>query len=348
MSVDTLTAKILLVFTRVFKFVPEAIKQQQQQTVQVDWNIYFPSPYPTHKMTTSLRIGDNNMISYTQSDLPQPIKYKNGVVTYGPYNDIPATSSSQSSIPTTTIMYESKSYFIRITSLEREIMISHYGHISVVDSYQLKNDGTRLIGEFSRFDYERQLHHSNSFRVLQSLIPMSASEISYYDRIGNISTSLIRYHQGQKLIEMLTRYPLYGQWQTDFKLEYKIPVNDFIYFNEQTHTYVFNYTFFSSLLNDCFIDQLTVNVILPEGATNEQLKMTSLNKQDVEMVKDTYFSYFDTLGRTRLSIKKSNAVRQHDQVFEVSYQYSLSALIRKPMLICSFFFAFFMLARQLI
>jgi hypothetical protein len=61
---------------------------------------------------------------------------------------------------------------------------------------------------------------SPSYRSLVGTLPLQANNIYYRDQIGNISTSYIRTGDGELEMEIETRFPMFGGWQTQFYIGY--------------------------------------------------------------------------------------------------------------------------------
>jgi oligosaccharyltransferase complex subunit alpha (ribophorin I) len=95
---------------------------------------------------------------------------------------------------------------------------------------------------------------------------------------------------------------------------------------------------FASNFNDVAIDELTVRVVLPEGAT--QVDFVTPFPVDSHSF-DTHFTYLDTSGRPVLIIKKSNVVPEHNKYFQVLYRFSQTSLLREPVLLIGAFFLLF-------
>jgi oligosaccharyltransferase complex subunit alpha (ribophorin I) len=158
--------------------------------------------------------------------------------------------------------------FAKFSSLIREIEVSHWGNIAIEEIYELKHVGARLKGGFSRFDYQmKRGAQSPSFRSLTGYLPHQASNIYYRDQIGNISTSDIRVDTDGKLeLEVQTRFPIFGGWQTQFYIGYSIPT-ELALFRDSTQRYTLKIDFFT-IFKDVWIEDLDVKIILPEGCSN--------------------------------------------------------------------------------
>ncbi len=150
----------------------------------------------------------------------------------------------------------------------REVEVSHWGNIAVEEIYELKHAGAVLKGGFSRFDYQmRRSAPSPSFRSLVAQLPAQAHSIYYRDQIGNISTSDIRTSKSKDLeLEIQTRFPIFGGWQTQFYLGYSIPT-ELALFHEPNGVHSLRFDFFT-IFQDVWVEDMELKVILPEGCTD--------------------------------------------------------------------------------
>ncbi len=107
---------------------------------------------------------------------------------------------------------------------------------------------------------------------------------------------------------------MFGGWKADLEMGYNIPASEVL--SRGVHDpslHVLNISFgcpFPSVA----IDDLTVRVILPEGATNIQWSTPF----DVdEEAWESRVTYLDVTGRPVLVLRKHNVVAAHNQKFQV-------------------------------
>ena len=62
-----------------------------------------------------------------------PTKRQGKIVTFGPYKDIPAWSTSHFSVH-----FENNNPFVRVSKLTRELEISHWGNVYVDEKYYIR------------------------------------------------------------------------------------------------------------------------------------------------------------------------------------------------------------------
>jgi oligosaccharyltransferase complex subunit alpha (ribophorin I) len=140
--------------------------------------------------------------------------------------------------------------------------------VAIEEIYELQHSGAKLKGGFSRFDYQmKRMNQSPSFRSLIGYLPAQSSNIYYRDQIGNISTSDIRVNSdGELELEVQTRFPMFGGWQTQFYIGYSVPT-ELMLFRDSSERYTLKFDFFT-IFKDVWIDDLEIKVVLPEGCTN--------------------------------------------------------------------------------
>jgi len=88
-------------------------------------------------------------------------------------------------------------------------------------------------------------------------------------------------------------------------------------------------------------DDVTVRIVLPEGATNA--KLIPPWKVSEESSEKRY-TYLDTSGRTVIVFKGQNLVREHNQNFRLVYHFSKISLLQEPLLLVGGFFFLFVVA----
>lgn len=154
--------------------------------------------------------------------------------------------------------------------MTKEVEVSHWGSIALEEIYELKHAGAVLKGGFSRFDYQmkRGAQQQTSFRNLIADLPAQANNIYYRDQIGNISTSDIRVGaDGDMELEIQTRFPIFGGWQTQFHVGYSIPTELALTYNADEGKYKLKVDFFT-IFRNVWIEDLEIKIILPEGCTD--------------------------------------------------------------------------------
>jgi len=193
---------------------------------------------------------------------------------------------------------------------------------------------------FSRFDFQRNPQSSPSAVLeLVEILPTGAADVYYRDDIGNISTSTFRTSTKGLEFHIIPRFPLFGGWKNNFYTGYNLPLEAYLYTEKSdSSAFVLNSTF-STDIAELVIDELVVKIILPEGAKDARVTVPfPVDTQSTEK----HYTYLDTTGRTVLVIEKRNAVREHNQYFQVHYTYSRLSMLQEPLLVAGALFAFFL------
>lgn len=116
----------------------------------------------------------------------------------------------------------------------------------------------------------------------------------YRDEIGNISTSNLKEMDDFVELELRPRFPLFGGWKTQYYIGYNVPSYQYLFnkgknsvrfrfwavahakFDEYLQilfifvsigdNYALKMRFVDHIFDDMVVDQVTVKIILPEGA----------------------------------------------------------------------------------
>jgi oligosaccharyltransferase complex subunit alpha (ribophorin I) len=323
-----------LVFTHVQTPFPVSISQFDNQLVKYSDNHFLFTPYHVESQKTTIKLASAKVESYTELS---PFNLKGNTLTYGQYTNVAPFSSSPF-----TVHFENNSPFLTITTLTKEIEVSHYGNVAVEETYEWVHTGARLAGEFSRYDYQRQPGGAASaIRIGRDILPPFAADIYYRDDIGNISTSHVIEHPEKTVLELIPRFPLLGGWKTQFYMGYNIPLYEVVKKDTKSSDL---YGLFIDVLPvfdvDYAIDEMTVSVILPEGATNIQLK----SPWNAAIVTDKRFTYLDTSGRPVTTFVVKNLVGTQPGEIEVTYNFPSSRLYTEPFLLVGAIFVLFFVA----
>ncbi|XP_013865277.1 dolichyl-diphosphooligosaccharide--protein glycosyltransferase subunit 1 [Austrofundulus limnaeus] len=324
-----LKAKVDMTFSHVLKPFPTHITQAEHQLVIFQGNHYWYSPYPTRSQTTRVRLASKTVESYTK--LGNPSK-TDEIIEYGPFRDIAPFSED-----TMKIHYENNTPFLTITSIIRTIEVSHWGNIAVEETVDLRHTGAILKGPFSRYDYQRQSDSGiSSVKSFKTILPASAQDVYYRDEIGNISTSHLQVLDDSVEVEVRPRFPLFGGWKTHYIIGYNLPSYEYLY--NLGDQYALKMRLVDHVYDDQVIDDMTVKIILPEGAKNIHLETPY--KID-RMPNQLHYTYLDTFGRPVLVATKSNLVEQHIQDFVVHYTFNKILMLQEPLLVVGAFYILF-------
>jgi oligosaccharyltransferase complex subunit alpha (ribophorin I) len=336
-KIDPLTLSIETVFTNILIPYPAEIKQLDNQYIKASDTLYFFSPYPTNVQKTVIKLPENQdkVESYTKHP---PSSLKGKVLTYGPYNDVKPYDDTKMSVH-----YMNHNKFAKFSTVSREVEVSHWGNVAFEDVYELKHFGAKLKGGFSRFDYQMRRQgqqQTHSFRNLIAKLPSKANNIYYRDQIGNISTSDIRDYGDQMELEIETRFPLFGGWQTQFYIGYSLPTESTLSVLDDGRLRL-SFDFFP-IFEEVFIDEMEIKVILPEGSSNIEVNVP----YKVEQERTTRYTYLDSKvngGRPVITLKAKNIVEEHDEPVTITYKFSNSRMIVEPLMLIVFYFSFFLI-----
>ncbi|KAJ1559743.1 dolichyl-diphosphooligosaccharide--protein glycosyltransferase subunit 1 [Cladochytrium tenue] len=233
-------------------------------------------------------------------------------------------------------------------SLSRELEISHWGSaLGITEYWELHNKGAALKNNlFSRVDYQwsQGSHHlSNVVKGLRINLPPRAAHVYYRDDIGNVSTSHFRREPQRSLLEIRPRYPIFGGWRYSWHHTFDVPLADYMRRDKGTGKFVFQVPFISSFVN-VTVEDVTFKLVLPEGATDVEVHVPfDADKTEVQK----YYTNLDSVGRTLITIQKSNVADEYGRPIQVSYNLTTAALLRKPLVVAGCVFGLFLLGMVL-
>ncbi|KAK8791949.1 hypothetical protein WA158_005326 [Blastocystis sp. Blastoise] len=310
-------------------FLPEAVPQIESQLAVYNDNLYIGSPYVSSSQTTVVVLPTTK---YESDTTKKSRTVKGKELNFGPFTTI----SPYVNYEALYIHYANNNPFITFTKVVREIEISHWGNIAYEESIYAKNTGAALEGEYSRLDYDnsyyrQELTKDHSWTELTAFLPKNSKDFYYRDIIGNISTSQVIYEKSKTKLVFETRFPMMGQWKTEFYWDRITYIND-----EYKLT-----TPFSTPIQDANIDELYVRVILPEYVSNVNYKLPKGVTLKDTSIRNTYL---DTKGRTVYEFVKYNVLPGNPDEFSISYKLPSYILFREPLMCISAFFFIFILA----
>jgi oligosaccharyltransferase complex subunit alpha (ribophorin I) len=310
---------------------PKEISQNEKQLVQFSANAYILSPYPIKTQSTTVVLATTTIESFSRV---APTSTSDNEITYGPYSNMDPYSSAR-----VTIHYENNGPFLTVEALDRLIEISHWGNIAVEEHVHVKHTGATLKGSYSRFDYQRIPNSGiSSVKSFKTLLPAAAADVYYRDEIGNISTSNLRVDEDYVELELRPRFPLFGGWQTRYYIGYNLPSYEYLY-HSGSH-YLLTMRLVDHVMDDQLVRDLTLRIVLPEGAKNIAFQPPYLVDQQPDEIIQTYL---DTVGRPVVVVKGRNLVEQHIQDFKLSYDFESWMLLQEPLLVVVALYAFFIL-----
>lgn len=308
---------------------PSEITQGEKQLVLYNGNLYFFSPYTTTSQTTNV-VATSNIEFFTKV---KPFTHNDNAINYGPYENIAPFSLAE-----LRIHYDNNSPFLVINKLERLIEVSHWGNIAVEEVIHLSHAGAALKGPFSRYEYQREQSGISSVRSFKTILPAAASDVYYRDEIGNISTSHLRVLEDSVEMDIRPRFPLFGGWKTQYTLGYNLPSYEYLY--NSGGDFILKMRFVDHVYDDLVIEQMTLKVVLPEGAKELNLQVPYEIKRSQD---GSLFTYLDTIGRPVVIAHKDNLVENHIQEFELHYKFQKLLMFQEPLLVVVAFYLLFFL-----
>jgi oligosaccharyltransferase complex subunit alpha (ribophorin I) len=327
---SSVTVNVQTLFTHCILPFPEEISQNDKQLVRFSGNVYYYSSYMTSSQTSTFVLPTSSVESFTRV---KPVTTQDANIVYGPY-----TGMGQMSSKVVTLHFENPSPFLTILSVDRLIEVSHWGNIAVEETLVVKHTGARLKGSFSRYDFQRNPQSGiSSVKSYKTLLPAAARDVYYRDEIGNISTSHMREDADAVEVELRPRFPLFGGWQTKYTIGYNLPSYEYLYHSGRQ--FLLKMRLLDHVFDEQVVDQVNLQVVLPEGAKNIQFKAPFKVE---EKPRELLYTYLDTTGRPVVMATASNLVDQHIDEFDLSYQFESYLMFLEPLLVTGAIYLFFL------
>ncbi|PSS05379.1 hypothetical protein PHLCEN_2v3868 [Hermanssonia centrifuga] len=342
---------------------PQEAFQKDGQSLKYEADLFVLSPYPTVVQRTKIRSSSPQIHSYTTPEdieaftLESPVTKSGSTLTYGPYNNIP-TSSTEDFVQTNqkriAVHYTYDAPVLEVTKLERAAEISHWGaNLNIQDNIWLRNAGPRLKGHFSRLEFQTQNYFGRSApHTLTSIslaLPPGIHDVYFYDLNGNVSTSRFRpapsvpkgsQSNQHSILEMRPRYPMLGGWNYSFTLGWDSPLEDYAGWQKESGKYLVGIPV-QTLMPSAVVDEAEIKIILPEGATDVAFHppfpavMNSISN---------HITYLDTMGRPTIKLQYQQLTDRHVGTIYVEYRVPFSAHLKKPLAVSTAFMSLFALA----
>ncbi|KAK3955977.1 Ribophorin I [Pseudoneurospora amorphoporcata] len=323
-----------------YKPLPATIKQEEQQFLSYSFSAYCPSVYTTSKQKTEVKFASTNIPDYTKlpgsGDIKEFPQKQGSKLVYGPFDEKPAGA-----LEPVQVRFEFNKPLIHVSHLERDIEISHWGgNVAFEERYDLEHRGANLSSLFNRVKWQQSQYYNPVTHALKEMkfpLRVGSADPYYTDVIGNVSTSRFRSNKREALLEIKPRYPLFGGWKYPFTIGWNSDAKNFLR-KTATGGFVLNVPFLEGpkQAEGVEYEQVVVRLILPEGAENVKwttgIPKSSISEAGVQIHK----TFLDTIGRTALVIKGRNLVDDfRDRDLTVTYDYPLSAVLRKPIVVFS-------------
>lgn len=319
------------IYTRHLSSQPRIFTYNEPELLVYEGNLYFYSPYYTVVQTLHVIMPSKNVSEFSYIE---PVHFTDAVIHYGPYNDI-----GPFSVESISVYYENAGHFLVATNVERTIIASHWSFITVNEVIDLKHTGATFKGNFrpARAEYYKTFEvKPNYVQSFYMTLPASATNIRYYDEIGNISTSQVSILHDSVLLKLKLRYPLFGGWKIQYFISYNVPTYEYLY--KVGHFYLLKMRLIDYILHDMVVERLTTKIILPEGSTNVTFRPPY--PVDVEQCSFEYLC-LDPFGRPSIIVKKQNLIEEHIEDFEIKYIFSEFNLLLEPVLLIAYIYLLF-------
>jgi len=129
----SITLVVEVVFYEAIRPFPAEVAQNEKQLVIYHGSSYFFSPYACFTQSSNFKVTTSKLESYTKVS---PTNNADDIITYGPYPNVPPSSSNKISIH-----FENNGPFLSVMELERVIEVSHWGNIAVEEHIHIVHSG---------------------------------------------------------------------------------------------------------------------------------------------------------------------------------------------------------------
>ncbi|KAI9727277.1 MAG: dolichyl-diphosphooligosaccharide--protein glycosyltransferase subunit 1 [Chrysothrix sp. TS-e1954] len=331
--------------------LPAKAEQTAKQFLFYSFSAYMPSAYPTNKQKTKVKLASAEVPDYTKvagknSENTEDPQKQGTTLTYGAFGKVEAGA-----VEDVSIRYEYTRPLPYVTSLERDLEVSHWGgNIATEERYVLTNHATELENHFNRVQWAASQYYASAMFALKELkMPLRIGSANAYftDDIGNVSTSRFRANRKEALLELKPRYPLFGNWWYKFRVGWDNDLTSAVLRKLKTgggDSYVLKVPFIEGpkMSEGVSYENVKVRVVLSEGAKNVKFEtQIPLVGSSMGMIK----SFMDSVGRPTVELRAINLVddvRERDLI--VTYDYSFTASLRKPLTIIASVLAIFVAA----
>ena len=141
-------------------------------------------------------------------------------------------------------------------------------------------------------------------------------------------------------MEIETRFPMFGGWQTQFYIGYSIPTEVALFVDSDTGTYNLKFDFFT-IFEDVWVNEMEIKVVLPEGCTDIKVNVP----YETSQAWTRRYTFLDTNfngGRPVLTLKSKNIVEEHEKQIIISYKFNKPRMLVEPALLIATYFCFFL------
>ncbi|KAI1866496.1 hypothetical protein JX265_007797 [Neoarthrinium moseri] len=334
------TLGISYYYLKAYTPLPAAIEQTEKQYLVYPFSAYCQSAYPTLKQKTEVKFASSDIPDYTRiaghGDVDEFPQKQGSKLVYGPFPEVPAGAVSP-----VKVRFEFTKPVTHVSALERDVEISHWGgNVAFEERYTLFNRGANLSALFNRVKWAQSQYfnpQSYALKEMKFQLDGGSKDAYFTDAIGNVSTSRFRTNRREASLEIKPRYPVFGGWKYPFTIGWNSDSKNYLK-KKSGDGYLLKVPFLEGpkQAEGIEYEQIHLRILLPEGAENVKYYTSIPESSITESVVDQQKTYLDTIGRTVLTIKARNVPDDfRDRELYVSYDYSLLASLRKPLVIFS-------------
>ncbi|KII69401.1 Dolichyl-diphosphooligosaccharide--protein glycosyltransferase subunit 1 [Thelohanellus kitauei] len=317
---------VSLIFANRFQPFPEQVVQNGQHTFMFHDDYFIDSIYEVVRQTTIYEVRKEAVVSITED---QKIKQDKLAIRLPDAFDIPPFSTKEF-----FVFFKYFNPIFVLAQYSKVYQISEWGIISVMEEFWVSNRAAMLKGSYSRFTDNQQ--DKQAVYSWEMRIPSNAYGIYYRDGLGNISTSSVTRHSSEKVLHLQPRFPIFGGWKTYYYVAYTLPPRYFLYKNQESRRSRFTFDLLGSPMENYLIENGTVKVRLPEGATDVKV---SLGKTGISSFKHSFeHSYLDFYGRPVVEFQIDHACKEKDGLITITFSYDQRLLLQKPIVVSATIF----------
>ncbi|KAK9455814.1 Ribophorin I [Dipodascopsis uninucleata] len=343
---DKAAIQVMAAYTNLLEVQPKKIKQSESQALIWTGSRFLTSAYAVERQRLKFKFGSGAALNYPKTK-EEPIVEGN-TLTYGPYYDIEPLIAEDISVK-----FDYSHPIVRVKELSRELWVSNWGgNLATEEKYNVQNAAAKLSEPFSRLRFHAGSmanERSVAIRGFTVALKPGVRDTYFTDEIGNVSTSSFRVHERTPVLELRPRYPIFGGWNYTFTLGYNHDLQKnlrVVTTDVDEDTYILKVPYLEGPDNVIY-DKVDFKVVLPQGASDIEVSTTLTNyNESISLLK----SHLDTVGRTVLTLSKSNLVDEHKRhdVY-VKYTYTAADNYTKPLVVstalATLFFAYMIISR---
>ncbi|KAJ1605906.1 ribophorin I-like [Cryptosporidium canis] len=209
------------------------------------------------------------------------------------------------------VHFSLNNHLVYFDSVFRTVEISHWGNVKVIEEYSGVNMGAHNKGEFHR--KELMILSGQGFARMRNpgtvlpqnthvclfvdhILPYRAVGLEYYDQIGNISYSNAwKVGTSHTVLQIQPRSPLMGGWKFDYTVEYNLPLETVVFYDQDLKLYMLNLTMTPSA-KGIYSENVKTQIRFPTGSSDIYIDFPANGNipslaQNKEL--DHYFGWLD-------------------------------------------------------